>query len=128
MRIALAVLMALHGVAHLVGFVGSWQLAGPDGTIAHKTTLLAGKMALNGAGVRAMGIFWLLTAVAFLLAAVAALTNEGWWILAAFGVTLFSLLLCIIALPETRIGIAVNVLLLAMLLAGQRAELLTATP
>ena len=75
-----------------------------------------------------MGIFWLLTAVAFLLAAVAALTNEGWWILAAFGVTLFSLLLCIIALPETRIGIAVNVLLLAMLLAGQRAELLTATP
>ena len=30
MRIALAVLMMVHGVAHLVGFAGAWRLA-PDG-------------------------------------------------------------------------------------------------
>ena len=28
MRFALAALMALHGIAHLVGFASSWQLAG----------------------------------------------------------------------------------------------------
>jgi hypothetical protein len=32
MRIVLAVLMALHGLSHIVGFLGSWRLAAPEGT------------------------------------------------------------------------------------------------
>jgi hypothetical protein len=128
MRIALAVLMALHGVAHLVGFVGSWQLAGPDSNIPYKTTILAGRLDLGGPGVRAMGVFWLVTAIAFMLTSVGALTTHPWWIVAALGVTLFSLTLCIVGLPETRIGIAVNLLILAMLLAGQRFRMFAAVP
>lgn len=128
MRIAIAILMALHGVAHLVGFVGSWQLTGPNGSIPDKTTLLAGKLALDGSGVRTMGIFWLLTAVAYWVASVAALMNLQWWMLAALGVTLFSLMLCIVALPETRIGVAVNLLILGALLVGERFEMFTTAP
>lgn len=128
MRIALAVLMALHGVAHLVGFVGSWQVAGPESSIPYKTTVLAGRLDIGGPGVRAMGLFWLLTAVAFLAASAGAAMNRPWWLLAAFGLALFSLLLCVVALPDSRIGIAVNLLILALLLAGQRAELFTAAP
>jgi hypothetical protein len=127
-RIALAVLMALHGVAHLVGFVGSWQLAGPESTIPYKTTVLAGKLDLGGPGIRAMGVFWLLTAVAFWLAAAAALMNQPWWTLAALGVALFSLMLSIVALPDSRIGVAVNLVILAALMVGQRAGLFTAAP
>jgi hypothetical protein len=125
MRIALAVLMALHGAAHLVGFVGSWQLAGADSKTPYKATLLARKLDLGGVGVRAMGVFWLLTALAFMVAAAGAFTNQSWWLLTTLGVALFSLTLCITALPETRIGIAVNLLLMAALLLGQWAELLS---
>ena len=128
MRIALAFLMTLHGIAHLVGFVGSWQLAGPESDIPYKTTLLSGRLHLGGAGVRAMGMFWLFAAVAFMLAAVGALTNQAWWILGAFGTALFSLMLCIVALPETRVGIGVNLVLLALLLVGQSARLFPTMP
>jgi hypothetical protein len=128
MRFALAVLMGLHGVAHLVGFVGAWQLAGPESTIRYRTTLLSGRLRLGGAGVRAMGMFWLIAAVAFVLVASAALLNQPWWILGAFGTALFSLMLCIVALPETRIGIGVNFLLLGLLLVGQNAELFATRP
>jgi hypothetical protein len=128
MRIALAVLMTLHGIAHLVGFVGSWQLVGAESNIPYKTTLLSGRLRLSGAGVRAMGMFWLSTAVAFVLAALGALMNQPWWITGAFGTMLFSLMLCIVALPETRIGIGVNLLLLGLLLVGQSAELFVPTP
>lgn len=125
MRIALGLLMALHGAAHLVGFVGSWQLGGPDSSIAYKTTVLAGKLDIGQPGVRAMGIFWLLTAAAFWVASAGALMDRPWWLLAAFGVSLFSLLLCVVALPDSRIGIAVNLLIIALLLGGQKAELFT---
>jgi hypothetical protein len=119
MRIALAVLLALHGVAHLVGFVGSWQLATLEG-LTYKTTILAGKLDLGGAGIRAMGVFWLLTAIAFCATAAAAVMNLPWWTLAAMGVALFSLLLCIVALPDARIGVGVNLAILTALLGGER--------
>jgi hypothetical protein len=128
MRVALAILMALHGVAHLVGFIGSWQLAGSESTIPYKTTVLAGRLNLGGPGIRAMGVFWLLTAVGFWLAATGAFMNQSWWTLAALGVALFSLMLSIVGLPDSRIGVAVNLVILAALMVGQRAGLFTAAP
>jgi hypothetical protein len=128
MRVALAVLMTLYGIGHLVGFVGSWQLVGPERNIPYRTTLLSGRLHLGGAGVRAMGMFWLFAAVAFVTVAAGALTNQRWWILGASGSSLFSLVLCIVALPETRVGIGVNFLLLALLLVGQGAQLFAPTP
>jgi hypothetical protein len=125
MRIALAILMVLHGIAHLVGFVGSWRTAGAATNPPLKPMLL-GSQGVDRSGVHTMGVFWLLTAVAFLLASAAAVLATPWWLLAAIGVSLFSLTLCIIALPETRVGIAVNLLLLAALLLGQRFRLFTA--
>ena len=127
MRIALAVLMALHGIAHLVGFAGSFQLASP-GTIPYKTTILAGKLDIGGPGVRAMGVFWLLAAVAFLAVAGAALVSWPGWVLAGIGVSLFSLLLCVVAMPDAWIGAAINLLLVLALLVGQWAELFSPIP
>ena len=127
MRIALAVLMALHGMAHLVGFTGSFQLASP-GTIPYKTTILAGKLDIGGPGVRTMGVFWLLTALAFLVAAGAALASWPGWVLTGLAVSLFSLLLCLIAMPDARIGAGVDFLIVAALLVGQRLELFSPIP
>jgi hypothetical protein len=115
MRIALAVLMTLHGIAHLVGFAGAWQLAAAA-NVPYKTTVLGGHVDLGGAGIRAVGILWVAAAVAFVAVSAGAVMHTDWWFRTAVLVALASLALTILELPEARIGAAVNVLLLAILL------------
>src|SRR5829696_5581074 len=101
MRIALAILMALHGVAHLVGFSGAWSLA-PEG-VPYKTTVLAGHVDLGDVGIRAVGLLWLAAAAAFLFAGLAAV----------------SLRLSATEWPEARIGVAINALIITALIAAR---------
>jgi hypothetical protein len=119
MRIALGVLMLLHGIAHLPGFLGSWRLATLEG-MPYKTTILSGRLDLGDAGIRVVGAAWLVVALGFGLAAVAALAGRAWWWPAALGVALASLCLSGLEWPEARIGVAVNLAILAALLASQR--------
>lgn len=115
MRLILAGLMALHGIAHLVGFAGAWQLA-PAKEIPYKTTVLGGHWQLGDAGIRIMGVLWLFAALAFIVAAGGAVYNARWWINAALIVTAVSLVMTIIEWPEARFGLVVNVGILAALL------------
>jgi hypothetical protein len=118
MRFALAVLMILHGVAHLPGFVGSWRLA----TFPHlpyHTRLLDGRLEVGDGGMRLVGTLWLLVALGFVVAAVAALAGQGWWAGAAFVTTLVSLALCVLEWPAAHVGVPVNVALALALLAGR---------
>ncbi|HEX7241045.1 MAG TPA: hypothetical protein VF263_12305 [Longimicrobiaceae bacterium] len=112
MRIALAVLMLLHGVAHLPGFLVPWRLV-EAGALPTGTTLLAGRVDVGGAGIRAFGVLWLLAAAAFLLAAFGAWTDRTWWVQATAAVALASLLMSVLAWPASRIGVAVNLVVLA---------------
>jgi hypothetical protein len=113
--------MALHGFAHLVGMVVSWQLAPLEGAI-YKTTLLSGRVDVGDAGMRVMGALWLLTALGFAIAAFATYTNQPWWLAAAIVVSVISLALSIVALPDSRIGVGVNLLILAALGIGTFAR------
>ena len=117
MRIALAVLMMVHGIAHLVGFAGAWRLA-PDG-IPYKTTVLAGHVDLGDVGIRAVGVLWLGLALGFAVTAVGIIGDRSWWPALAVGVTLASLLMCATEWPEARIGVAINVLILGVLAVGR---------
>ena len=119
MRIALAILMALHGVAHLPGFVGSWRLAVLEGVPYH-TTLFGGALDVGDAGMRAVGVAWLLAALGFVAASAGAALDRAWWPPLALVVTLASLALCVAELPATRIGLPVNVALLVVLLLDRR--------
>lgn len=114
MRFVLAALMALHGVAHLVGFAGAWQLA-PAKDIPYKTTVFAGHVELGGTGIRVIGVLWLLTALAFVVSAAGAVTNRHWWVGAALAATCVSLAMTIVEWPEARIGLFVNLTVLAAL-------------
>ena len=122
MRIVLAALMAMHGVAHLVGFAGAWQLA-PAKEIPYKTTVLAGHVQLGDMGIRVMGVLWLLVAMAFVAAAGGAVLNSRWWANTALIVTAVSLAMTIVEWPEARFGFVVNVAILAALLMLFRPEL-----
>ena len=119
MRIALAVLMLLHGIAHLPGFIAAWR---PDGfgEMPYKTTILAGRVDLGDAGIRVIGVVWLLVAIGFVVAAAGTFTGRSWWMVALVGVALVSLGLSAPEWPLARVGVAVNVAILAALFAGQR--------
>lgn len=114
MRILLALVLFAHGVAHLPGFVVSWRLAS-FAELPYRTTVFAGRLDLGDAGIRAMGLMWLALAVAFVVAAGGLLLEAPWWRIVARAAIAVSLLVCMAALPETRIGVLANVALAAWL-------------
>jgi len=115
MRFICAALLIAHGVAHLVGFVVPWKLVSTT-EVPYRTTVLGGVSDLGDAGARALGVVWLMAALAFVLLAgsVLAGSNVRPWALAMLAL---SSLLCIVGWPEARIGLVVNVVLLTVLLA-----------
>jgi hypothetical protein len=116
MRFVLVALMAVHGMAHLVGFVGSWNLGPPSPAMPYKTTVLAGHVNLGDVGIRAVGLLWLVAAMAFVITAVGAAVNAEWWMRAAMVVTLGSLALTVLEWPQARVGFYVDIAILGALL------------
>jgi hypothetical protein len=117
MRIALAMVMIFHGMAHLAGFAGAWHIA-PQG-YPYKTTVFRGHVDLGDAGIRVVGALWLTMALAFVAAALGALLAVGWWPQFALVLAMASLTLSLAELPEARVGVAINVGILAALAAGR---------
>jgi hypothetical protein len=106
-RRAAAVFLAAHGLAHLVGFVGSWRLA--ELADSPYTTSI-----LNG--IRILGLLWIVAAGGFAVAAVA-VWRRGLGagpVLAA--AALFSLAVCLAGLPAAGVGLAIDAAILAMLI------------
>jgi hypothetical protein len=119
MRIALAVLLILHGVAHLPGFFVPWRLAMLK-EMPYKTTLFAGLVNVGDAGIRVVGIFWLVAALALGVCAVGVLARASWWTPITLIAALFSLFLSIAGWPESRIGVLVNIAILAFLMVNSQ--------
>lgn len=115
MRIPLALFIALHAIAHLVGFAGAWRLSAPEG-VPYRTTVLGGRLDLGDTGIRAVGILWLLASLAFIIIATGVMTNASWWMTAMIGVSLASLGLCLLEWPQARIGAIINVGLIAIVM------------
>ena len=67
-----AIFLLLHGLAHLVGFVGPWGLSN---SVQPQSTLLAGRISIGVIAMRTLGIFWLGGALAFTVAAVGVLRH-----------------------------------------------------
>lgn len=117
MRIFLAVLFVLHGFAHLVGFAVPWRLIDAD-DVPDGTTLLAGHLDVGHAGIRAVGVVWLVVGLAFVGTGIATWLSQGWWSAAAIWVAIASLALSVLGWPQARIGVVLNVVILLLLLAG----------
>lgn len=114
-RYALSALLAAHGVAHLVGFLVPWKLiAAPD--MPFKTTLLAGRVDVGEAGIRVVGVLWLLTAVVMVATALGLAVQARWAGSIVLPVLAVSLVLCLVELPHARIGLVLNGVLVPLLL------------
>jgi hypothetical protein len=116
MAVAIAVLLALHGVAHFVGFLGPW---GRASSIPVQTTLFAGRFQASDGTLKALGILWLLVGLTFIVCAIGELRNASWWSEVTLNAAVLSLLLSIASLPASKIGIPINAMIIATLLFAQ---------
>lgn len=108
MKIIVAVILFVHGFAHLVGFVVPWQIYKLE-EMPYKTTLFGGLIDVGDTGIRLFGIVWLLFTLAFIAAAGLLLAKVCIWDMYTLIISVLSLLLCITGWPDSKIGILVNV-------------------
>ena len=116
-RTGLAILMALHGVAHSVE---AWRKSPKDAP--HATTVVDGHIHMGSTVVRFVDALWLLTGFAFVIVASATMLGAWWWSSLGLMVAVGSLLLCIGRLPNARMGVVINVVILLCVVAGRWAE------
>lgn len=112
-----AIFLLMHGVAHLVGFVVPWRITTLK-EMPYKTTILVDAIDVGDNGIRAVGILWLTGALAFVASAVGLFTLQSWWQSVTVASAAFSFFLCIVGLPDSRIGLFVNMVILVSILVG----------
>ena len=112
---AAALVVFIHGLIHLLGFVAYWQLAEIE-NLPYKTTLLGGLWDVGEAGIRVFGALWLVAAIGFVVAAYGLAAQQDWWRTAMIVMALFSLVLTVLDWKVAFAGIAVNVVILAVVL------------
>jgi hypothetical protein len=111
---AFAVFLVLHGLVHVVGFTNPWGLGAPKG-VEYSTAILNGSVEVGDAGVKALGFVWLAAVAAFVVVGAMVWRGHPWARRATVAVTLGSLALCAIGLPNARYGLAIDVAVLAAL-------------
>lgn len=109
-----AVLLAVHGLIHLIGFVVPWGIAQVEG-FPYRTSVLGGAVTLDESGARLVGLAWLVLAVGFVVAGVATWRRETWAAPLTAAMAVGSIGVCALGLPEAVAGIVVNVAILAAL-------------
>ena len=118
-HIVFAVILFVHGVAHLPGFLVPWKfLVASD--MPYKTTLLSGRMHVGAAGIRAVGVVWLLLALLFVASAAGVGLRLPWWRPVVLWAAVASVLFSVLGWPDARVGVAVNVAILLFLAANHQ--------
>ena len=107
---AVAVLLALHGVAHLAGFMGTWRL-GPF--MEGDAVALPFGRTDSGGLARTLGLLWIGGMVLFVTTAVGAVVGAIWWPALLAIAAAASLALCVMWWKDARIGAAIDLVILA---------------
>ena len=120
-RLVLPMLLVGHGVAHLPGFLVAWQLREFPG-LPYTTTVARGAIEIGPAGTRVLGVLWLGTGLACLVAAGGILAPVPWSSQLTWAVLAVSTLLCVLGWPAARLGLVANSLIAALLLVAGKLE------
>ncbi len=115
LSIAMVVLLGIHGLIHLMGFVAYWPLNTVT-ELPYKTAFLGGRLELGAGGTRLFSVLWLLAAIGFVVAAVALLNEWGWGMPLLVIVTLLSLVITALDWGPAFRGTLINVAILGVLL------------
>ena len=110
----LSVIVALHGLVHLMGFVAYWPLAKiPE--LPYKTALLGGRWEVGASGMRLFSLLWLLAALGFLASALALVLGRPAWAPLLLVTALLSLALCVLDWAAAFRGAWIDIALLLVL-------------
>jgi 2-hydroxy-6-oxonona-2,4-dienedioate hydrolase len=122
MRFAFAIFLALHGFAHLVGFLGPWGvLPAQNGASNAVNALFGGRVVLGMTASRGLAFLWLAMGLAFAVVAIGWWQGNPWSLRALIAVAAVSLLLNIAWWPVARVGVFINAaILLGVLVLGYR--------
>jgi hypothetical protein len=109
-------LLAVHGLAHLAGFVVPWKLMA-IADLPYRTTVFGGSVNIGAIGVRIMGVLWLFTGATFVLLAMAVLVDAAWWYGAFLMTAAVSTIACVVEWPQARAGVLANVVVFGLAVA-----------
>ncbi len=128
LRAAIAVLFVLHGVVHWIGFAVPWKLMSSE-SFTYTTSAAWGNLEIGETGTRLVGVAMLVAIVPFLVAAYGVWRRETWAVPITILAAGYSLILCILDSPAAIIGVALDVAILAAVVAyGMGFRLGTTAP
>src|SRR5512146_296576 len=104
---AFVILLALHGLIHLMGLIAYWPL-GKIAELPYKTTLLGARWEIGSAGTRIYSWLWLLACMGFLAAALSLVLGRAGWAPLLLGTALLSLAICVLDWKAAFIGVYIN--------------------
>ena len=111
MKIIAAIVLALHGLIHLMGTFAYLKILEIQ-SLPYKTIFLGGRIDLGEVGTGVFGALWGVVAVGFVVASIAMLTNRSWWRSALLAVTMLSLVVTILDSSLAFAGVVLNVVIL----------------
>jgi len=116
-----AVLLLAHGAIHLIGFFGPTGLAEMEGLPGRPTVLLTG-FAIGSPMLLLFGAVWLAAGAGFLLAGVAVLMRQSWWLPVAAATAVLSTILVVLWWNDAAFGVVPNVVVFALIFLGMRSS------
>ena len=127
-RKAVAVLLVVHGLIHLLGFVVPWRLASIAG-FPDRTDVLGGAD-VGTTGARILGVFWLVACLGFVASGLALLLGRAHWWEGAVVSAVLSLILAVLWVQQAYFGAVIDVVVIAAILGSKtvRGTLAGPTP
>lgn len=123
-KIGVVALLAVHGLIHTMGFLGTMGLAQFEGASRVPTNVIvAGPEDLI---VRILGLVWLIALAGFLLAAVLLVMDAAAWRPVAMASVAVSMVVVILWWGNAPMGAVANALVLAAVILAPRLEALPA--
>lgn len=105
-----AVLLALHGVIHLMGVIDYWKLADVEGI---------SRPDVSSTTLTVLGALWLLAGVGFIVGAAALWGGVSWWRPVLFGAAVLSFVIAGIVWQDAWAGMIVDLVVAIVVLPGR---------
>ena len=103
-KIFVVILLFIHGIIHLLGFVKAYQLA----EINQLTQSIS----------KPIGLLWLIALILFLAAAIQLISNHNLWWITALIALILSQVLIILVWQDAKFGTIANIIILLAVVAG----------
>jgi hypothetical protein len=93
-RIVIAIILAGHGIGHIMGFIETWTSWQPfsEPSFNDSPWIFSDGLFIKSAVGKIFGLFWLAAMLGFFAAAIGLIANQSWWSTAAVIASILSML------------------------------------